>query len=493
MLKSALAVALTIALGGSAEAVKIVIPGISTSATDSPLRTVDTIGVSPDGSTLAFVANLTGTTTDRLYTIPITGGTPSQAVTSSEVDDIPFYTPDGQTLVYVDSDGGADKVHRVSTAGGPGAVINSVPVSFGYRLSPDGQTVVVATKDGSDDVLRAFPTFGAGPVVNLSSSAVEGDVDTETFNFSNDGTEVYFATDSRFRGANESTLYRVPVTGGPAVEIPIAGPVLTTFDIDHVFFVNDLVYFKGDYAVNGENRINTLPITGGVPQVLEIEGFPTGSDVDNFAISPDGKTIAFSADLDSIGIFELFVVPIEGGAAVKVSDPFSAESIDLDITGDGVPDISDGNIDSDVLREPLGLGIVWTADSRRIVYLADGEVDGVFEPYVVENPLFEAVPGDYNSDGLVNAADYTVWRDTSGSTSDLRADGDASGQVGPEDYAIWAGGYGGPGPADAGVVPEPCAVGLWLTGAFALAVRRRRCGRPAAVALRSHTSDSVHG
>ncbi len=452
--RAALVVTLA-SVGVSADAVKIVIPGISTSATDNPLRSVDTIGISPDGTTLAFVANLSGTTADRLYTIPITGGTPTQAVSSSEVDDIPFYTPDGQTLVYVDSDSGVDKVHRVSTAGGAGMVINDVDVSFGFRLSPDGQTVVVATRDGSDDVLRAFPTFGNGPVVNLSSSAVEGDVDTETFNFSADGTEVYFATDSRFRGANESSLYRVPITGGPAVEIPIAGTIPTSFDIDHVFFVDDTVYFKGDYAVNGENQINTLPVTGGVPQVLPISNLSSSSDVDNFAISPDGKTIAFSADLQTIGVFELFVVPIEGGEAIKVNDPFSAEAIDLDITGDGVPDISDGDIDSDVLREPLGLGIVWSADSRKIVYLADGEVDGVFEPYVVENPLFEAVPGDYNSDGLVNAADYTVWRDTLNSTTDLRADGDESGQVGPEDYAIWAGGYGGPADAEGVAVPEP--------------------------------------
>ncbi|MEQ8848822.1 hypothetical protein, partial [Botrimarina sp.] len=37
------------------------------------------------------------------------------------------------------------------------------------------------------------------------------------------------------------------------------------------------------------------------------------------------------------------------------------------------------------------------------------------------------LPGDYNADGVVDGADYTVWRDTLGSTSDLRADGQPDG------------------------------------------------------------------
>ena len=37
------------------------------------------------------------------------------------------------------------------------------------------------------------------------------------------------------------------------------------------------------------------------------------------------------------------------------------------------------------------------------------------------------LPGDYNHNGMVDAADYTVWRDTLGSTTDLRANGDNSG------------------------------------------------------------------
>ena len=41
------------------------------------------------------------------------------------------------------------------------------------------------------------------------------------------------------------------------------------------------------------------------------------------------------------------------------------------------------------------------------------------------NPL----PGDYNFNGVVDAADYIVWRKSLGSTNDLRADGDGNGSV----------------------------------------------------------------
>ena len=49
-----------------------------------------------------------------------------------------------------------------------------------------------------------------------------------------------------------------------------------------------------------------------------------------------------------------------------------------------------------------------------------------------------SIAGDYNHDGLVDAADYTVWRDTLGSSGDLLiADGDNNGVTDAADYLIW--------------------------------------------------------
>jgi hypothetical protein len=90
-------------------------------------------------------------------------------------------------------------------------------------------------------------------------------------------------------------------------------------------------------------------------------------------------------------------------------------------------------------------------------------------------------PGDYNHDGTVDAADYTVWRDSLG-RSDLLpysgADGSGDGIVGPEDYDVWKSHYGEPGGSGSGAiantaVPEPSALALLLVGL--LAAYSRRC------------------
>ncbi|QDV74369.1 hypothetical protein [Botrimarina mediterranea] len=70
--------------------------------------------------------------------------------------------------------------------------------------------------------------------------------------------------------------------------------------------------------------------------------------------------------------------------------------------------------------------------------------------------------GDYNSDGKVDAADYTVWRD--GNSPD-------SSQAG---YDLWADNYGTTSaPSAAAAIPEPTACVLVLVGLTAVAARRR--------------------
>jgi hypothetical protein len=73
-----------------------------------------------------------------------------------------------------------------------------------------------------------------------------------------------------------------------------------------------------------------------------------------------------------------------------------------------------------------------------------------------------SLPGDYNSNGVVNAADYTIWRDSVGT-------GNVIGN-----YAEWSTNYGRTAAASGLAVPEPGAGVLLLVGAcFAAAAPRR--------------------
>ncbi|WP_197528327.1 PEP-CTERM sorting domain-containing protein [Aeoliella mucimassa] len=92
-----------------------------------------------------------------------------------------------------------------------------------------------------------------------------------------------------------------------------------------------------------------------------------------------------------------------------------------------------------------------------------------------------AIAGDYNGDNIVNLADYTIWRDTLGSSTDLRADGNGDSVVDASDYTVWKDNFGATASSLDGLTsPAPTAVpepGAWLLMLIGLAavITRYRC------------------
>jgi T5SS/PEP-CTERM-associated repeat protein len=94
------------------------------------------------------------------------------------------------------------------------------------------------------------------------------------------------------------------------------------------------------------------------------------------------------------------------------------------------------------------------------------------------------IAGDFNVDGKVDAADYTVWRKSTGLnvTRFTSADADGSGLIDNADYTIWRSHFGlatGAGSASgafaATTVPEPSSLALLSLLTCAMLVQRRRC------------------
>jgi hypothetical protein len=98
-----------------------------------------------------------------------------------------------------------------------------------------------------------------------------------------------------------------------------------------------------------------------------------------------------------------------------------------------------------------------------------------YTPFSV-NLAVMGIAGDYNKNGIVDAADYVVWRKMYlQSGSGLAADGNADGQVDDYDYDVWVAALGQAAPGSGAgalgsdrihaAVPEPASIILFATAA----------------------------
>lgn len=186
------------------------------------------------------------------------------------------------------------------------------------------------------------------------------------------------------------------------------------------------------------------------------------------------------------------VVYQAAGTGFILETPFEATPgawrryrLELDFATDTYRAFVDGQLAATTGFIDAALGIDGITDVDIATFAAGGDsasaaMNGVafFDNFVVR----DGVRGDFNDDGLVDAADYTVWRAQNGQVGfGLAADADASGDVGPSDYGIWAQLYGQSNAltsssltssASSAPVPEPASACLAALAAVG-ATRRR--------------------
>jgi hypothetical protein len=167
----------------------------------------------------------------------------------------------------------------------------------------------------------------------------------------------------------------------------------------------------------------------------------------------------FQFKLQSAESYTFAIMPLAGGT------PLYSRSGTLASTGLGRID----TLEIDLFGNGSGNGLTGASAQPT------GQREFFFNNLSVQSPF---APGDYNHDGIVDAADYSVWRDTIGSTTSLAADGNGDGTVNQADYTIWTSHFGQSGGSGASdrlntSVPEPATVRMLLAGILMMCFRRR--------------------
>jgi hypothetical protein len=122
--------------------------------------------------------------------------------------------------------------------------------------------------------------------------------------------------------------------------------------------------------------------------------------------------------------------------------------------------------------------IVFSAQYTRLVDGLPINSKGIFVADPNPSPAVVDLPGDYNGDGLIDSADYVIWRDNLGQSVILPND-PSSGIVTHDDYGVWRSSFGSTSRVEfrgalAGV-PEPTSAVLFAVAMLisSLAVHRR--------------------
>lgn len=169
-------------------------------------------------------------------------------------------------------------------------------------------------------------------------------------------------------------------------------------------------------------------------------------------------------------------------------------SIGLLIANLGVDSTKNANVSVNLTAPALfDFGIKWLYGVNQLTPL-QSTVSGLGNHFTVNVPfrsivallLSPRIPGDYNNDSLVDAADYTIWRNSLGQTGeDLAADGTGPGGI-PDgvvddlDYDFWAANYrqpAGSGGQSSSTIPEPASCLVWIMTLVIVAGNKRQLRR----------------
>jgi hypothetical protein len=229
--------------------------------------------------------------------------------------------------------------------------------------------------------------------------------------------------------------------------------------------------------INGVLNLNTKTLTISGAGTININNTVTGlGSIANGATLGTGGATGLAGDLSSTGTLAIDI----GGA---IANSFDSWSVTGNATLSGV--LSVDAVGGFTPGSGQSFTVLTAANVSAASLTLGGPDAALFT--LVKNPtslvlqaVAAAVAGDYNHNGVVDAADYLVWRKTNGQTvtAGTGADGDGNGIVNSLDYSFWRTRFGNTSGSGSGLsgaaVPEPASALMALLAGLAITLVGRR-------------------
>lgn len=262
------------------------------------------VALTPDGNTVIFAAENSNSLLS-LFTVPVTGGTPAEIITSGLNQGLFFdffqLSLDGNHVVYFED---WEHLYSVPTSGGAAVLLSETASGFYQIWAGAGHVAFMHDENGvgKDELMVADLSTG-------TRQLILADTDIYSPQMSPDGSKIFF-------GATGSKLYETAMDGSSTIELSSSSTSLdtstniclngTTTKVFAASSAQDTAHVATAGAAGSASLLpNTVPAKPGRATIP--------------LVSPDERYVAYVSQETTAGEYHLYLASADGGSAVMLT------------------------------------------------------------------------------------------------------------------------------------------------------------------------------